>query len=214
MFTGLIKEVGLLASRRPVGGGLVIQVECPVIRPGISIGDSIAVDGICLTARGISANGFSSDLSRETLNRSTFNHLEPGHHVNLEPALAVGDRLGGHFVQGHVDGLGRLEANKPDGSGWEMTFSAPPELLPYLVEKGSVAVNGISLTVSAMTGNGFRVAIIPHTFENTNLKHLRPGGKVNLEVDILAKYVSRLLRAGDNDNGITVDFLRRHGFDG
>lgn len=212
MFTGLIREIGTVAGISLRSGGAETEISCPKSLPGISVGDSIAVDGVCLTARALTRNGFVADLSQETMLRSTLKKLKRGSRVNLEPALAVGDRLGGHLVQGHIDCIGQTVAKMSIGESWEFSFSYSREIDKYLAEKGSVAVNGISLTIASLSASGFSVAVIPHTFENTNLQYLTVGSEVNLEVDIIAKYVYRMLKPGKSGRGINEDFLRDFGF--
>jgi riboflavin synthase len=208
MFTGLIREIGTLVRR---GEGALV-IACPGLRPVIAVGDSIAVNGVCLTARALSADGFEADVSPETFARSTLGGLRPGSRINLEPALAVGERLGGHIVQGHVDGVGSCAAIRSSGEGFEVRFNLPAPLSKYVAGKGSIAVDGVSLTVASLDAASFSVAVIPHTWAATTLQFLRAGDAVNLEVDILAKYVERLL---DHDAGrppLTEAFLRDHGF--
>ena len=183
MFTGLVREVGKVASFE--GGRLVVQSETAA-----GIGDSIAVDGVCLTVVENGGGALAFDVVPETLDR-----VKPFRdRVNLEPALRAGEPLGGHYVQGHVDGVGTVERVEPEGDGARVAISAP-ELARYLVEKGSIAVDGVSLTVAALTDTGFEVALVPHTLTATTLSELGPGASVNLEVDVLAKYVERLLTA-------------------
>jgi riboflavin synthase alpha subunit len=182
VFTGIVREVGRVVEFD--GGRLVVEAETIA-----DAGDSVAVDGVCLTVVD-SADGvrLSFDVVAETLGRTTLGDLQPGDAVNLEPALRVGEPLGGHYVQGHVDGVGR--ARSIGGPVW---IDAPPDLLRYCVEKGSIAVDGVSLTVAALDDGGFAVALVPHTLAATTLGGLQPGEQVNLEVDVLAKYVERLL---------------------
>jgi riboflavin synthase len=183
MFTGLVREVGRVASFE--GGRLV--VEC---RTAAKLGDSVALDGVCLTVVDGSSDSLSFDVVPETLAR-----VKPFREsVNVEPALRAGEPLGGHYVQGHVDGVGTVVAVTPEGDGARIEIAAP-ELARYLVEKGSIAVDGVSLTVAALTEEGFEVALIPHTLELTTLGELQPGDAVNLEADVLAKYVEKLLGA-------------------
>ncbi|HZO95910.1 MAG TPA: riboflavin synthase [Gaiellaceae bacterium] len=179
MFTGIVREVGRVVSFD--GGRLAVEADTDA-----AVGDSVSVSGVCLTVVGRAPLAF--DVVAETLARTTLGRLEPGDRVNLEPALRAGEPLGGHYVQGHVDGVGRVRS-----AGEPVWLDAPPELLRYLVEKGSVAVDGVSLTVAALDGDGFAVALVPHTLEATTLGALQPGDPVNLEVDVLAKYVERLL---------------------
>lgn len=177
---------------------------------GLRAGDSIAVDGVCLTVVTSGRGSFTADLSPETLTRSTLGDLNPGTLVNLERPLSPSDRLGGHFVLGHVDGVGRVVALTPEGNSIRAEFNAPAVLSPYLVEKGSVAVDGISLTVASCTEKGFSAALIPYTIENTNFMEKKPGDRVNIEVDILGKYVESFLKA--RSGGITVGLLEKTGF--
>jgi riboflavin synthase len=182
MFTGLVREVGMVASFE--GGRLVVESAT-----GAEAGDSIAVDGVCLTVVENGNGRLAFDVVPETLAR-----VKPfGAQVNLEPALRAGEPLGGHYVQGHVDGVGTVTAALPERDGRRLRVEPPAELLRYLVEKGSVAVDGVSLTVAALDGAGFEVALIPHTLSETTLSRLEPGARVNLEVDVLAKYVEKLL---------------------
>ena len=212
MFTGLIEEMGTIGDRVRRGAGAELSVECPGFIEKISAGDSVAVDGVCLTARELTGGGFLADLSPETTARSTLVSLPTGSNVNLELPLEAGGRLGGHFVQGHVDGLGKLLSKRRAGSGWTFEFSLPPDLSPYAVEKGSIAINGVSLTIAALEHLSFEVAVIPHTYRVTNLQHLKPGADVNLEADILAKYIVGMLRKPKPSGGITEEFLAEHGF--
>ena len=183
MFTGLVREIG--AVRSLDGGRLVIATSIAA-----ELGDSVAVDGVCLTVVANAAGTLAFDAVPETLSRTSLGELAPGSTVNLEPALRVGDALGGHYVQGHVDGVGTFRG-VADGLHW---FDAPPEINRYVVEKGSIAVQGTSLTVAANDDAGFAVALIPHTLEVTTLGRLEPGARVNLEADVLAKYVDKLTR--------------------
>jgi riboflavin synthase len=189
MFTGLVREVGTVASM--VDGRLTI--EAPGTARGVQLGDSVAVDGVCLTIVACGDSTLSFDAVPETLGRTALGTLDHGSRVNLEPALRAGDALGGHYVQGHVDGVGSVRSIEPEGDGKRMAFDAPGELLRYVVEKGSIAVQGTSLTVAAVDEAGFQVALIPHTLAETTLGGLAAGDRVNLEADVLAKYVEKLL---------------------
>jgi riboflavin synthase len=189
MFTGLVREVGTVASMK--GGRLVI--EAPETALGAQLGDSVAIDGVCLTVVACVDSALSFDAVPETLARTALGTLDQGSRVNLEPALRAGDPLGGHYVQGHVDGVGSVQSVEPEGEGRRMRFEAPADLLKYVVEKGSIAVQGTSLTVAAVDDTGFEVALIPHTLEATTLGGLQPEQAVNLETDVLAKYVEKLL---------------------
>jgi len=215
MFTGIVAETGTIRSLHRESKGATIVISAPSIPPTLRIGDSVAVNGVCLTVIRVAADNFACDLSSETLERSSFGEASPGKIVNLERPLAVGDRLGGHFVQGHVDGVGRMLSTKASGEGLLMTFSFPRELEKYLVYKGSVAVDGISLTVASVGKDSFDVAVIPHTLRATNLKQLRAGDPVNLEADILAKYFERYFTLGlkqPSSGGLTLDYLKEQGF--
>ena len=183
MFTGLVREVGTVASLEGGADGVRIEIDAP----------ETARDGVCLTVVAAADGRFAFDAVPETLDRTALGTLEPGSRVNLEPALRAGDALGGHYVQGHVDGVGTVRSVEPEGDGSRIWFDAPPELLRYLVEKGSIAVQGTSLTVAGVDDAGFAVALIPHTLAATTLGALAPGSRVNLEADVLAKYVEKLL---------------------
>jgi len=189
VFTGLVQEVGTVTSFD--GGRLTI--DAPQTAPSVRAGDSVAIDGVCLTVVACDESSLSFDAVPETLARTALSTLGGGSHVNLEGALRAGDALGGHYVQGHVDGVGTVRSVEPEGDGRRMAFDAPPGLLRYVVEKGSIAVQGTSLTVAAVDDQGFEVALIPHTLAVTTLGALKPGDRVNLEADVLAKYVEKLL---------------------
>jgi len=210
MFTGLIEETGAITGVRATATGRDLTVRAPGIVQTAAIGDSIAVNGICLTVVTKSGDSFTCHAGSETLARTTAGSWQPGQRANLEQALQVGDRLGGHFVQGHVDGVGQCLARRQVGETWEFTFSIPPEQALYVVEKGSVTIYGISLTVTEIGETSFSVAIIPHTLANTTLGDMQPGRQVNLEVDILAKYVRRAM--GLESKGLTAEYLREQGF--
>jgi riboflavin synthase len=217
MFTGIIEEVGFIQELRFKRNSATITVSAKEIPAGLKIGDSISVNGVCLTATGIGDGSFTCDISSETLERSSFKQARQGMRINLERALMLNDRLGGHFVLGHVDGVGQLAAKILQGEGAEMSFAYPPTLERYLVYKGSIAVNGISLTISSLGKGSFSVAVIPHTLEWTNLNGLRIGDLVNLEVDILGKYFERffhlgLLKNEKKDSKLTAEYLRSQGF--
>ncbi len=186
MFSGIVRERGRVVSCE--GGRLVVETSV-----GASLGDSVAIDGVCLTVVGGDASTLAFDVVPETLSRTTLGRLRPGAEVNVEPALRAGEPLGGHYVQGHVDGVGRVRSVEPEGQGARMWVQAPPSVLRYCVEKGSICVSGVSLTVAAVDHDAFCVALVPHTLAVTTLASLRPGDEVNLEADILAKYVERLV---------------------
>jgi riboflavin synthase len=193
MFTGLIREVGSVLSVEGGADGVRLTIEAPQTAAETQLGDSIAIDGVCLTVVAVAGNSFAFDAVPETLDRTSLGTLDHGSRVNLEPALRAGEALGGHYVQGHVDGVGAVRSVEPEGDGKRIWFDAQPELLRYVVEKGSIAVQGTSLTVAAVDDTGFAVALIPHTLEVTTLGELEPEDPVNLEADILAKYVEKLL---------------------
>jgi riboflavin synthase len=193
MFTGIIEELGSVRSIEERGENAWIVVNARVVTEGTKHGDSIAVNGVCLTALDIHDDSFAADVSRETLLRSTLGRLKPGVPVNLERAVTPATRLGGHMVQGHVDARGKFVSVEDHGDSWTVRIGFPPEIARYLVFKGSVAVEGISLTIANLGEDYFEIAIIPKTWEVTNLSQLNPGDGVNLEVDVIGKYVERLL---------------------
>jgi riboflavin synthase len=203
MFTGIIEELGRVRSLEKRGEGARLRIEAGVVTTDIREGDSIAVSGVCLTAIDVGPGSFAADGSRETLQRSTLGRLHAGSPVNLERAVTPSTRLGGHIVQGHVDGRGRYLSAEDHGGSWTLRIAYPRELARYLVFKGSVTVEGISLTVAALTDDYFEIAVIPKTWAVTNLSHLRPDAEVNLEADIIAKYVERILAVGRQDQQST-----------
>jgi riboflavin synthase len=191
VFTGIVVEMGEVVEPPPR-----LVLRAPQVAAGAELGASVAIDGCCLTVVAIDGDLLSFDAVPETLRRTTLGGLAPGARVNLEPALRVGDRMGGHWVQGHVDAVGELVSAEPEGEAVNLTFAAPDAVLRYAIEKGSVAVSGVSLTITAVDSAGFSVSVIPHTREVTTLGGLAPGDGVNLEADLLGKYVERLLRPG------------------
>ena len=193
MFTGIVREVGKAASIAGHAGGVRLEIEAPETAAATSVGDSVSIDGCCLTAVSVADALIAFDAVPETLSRTALGGLEAGVRVNVEPALRAGEPLGGHYVQGHVDGIGIVRSVEDEGQGRRVWFDAGSDILRYAVEKGSIAVQGTSLTVAALDENGFAAALIPHTLEVTTLGELEPGSPVNLEVDVLAKYVERLL---------------------
>ena len=192
MFTGIIEELGRVASIEFDGDNARIVIAANVVTDGTKNGDSISVNGVCLTALDVKEDSFSADVSRETLDRSTLGSLTTDSPVNLERAVTPETRLGGHIVQGHVDGRGTFISATQDGDFWTVRIGFPPEFARYLVYKGSVAVEGISLTVASLDDEHFDIAVIPKTWEFTNLSSLKPGDAVNLEADVIAKYVERM----------------------
>lgn len=193
MFTGIVREVGRVVAVEGDGGGMRLEIEAPHTAKALAVGDSVAVNGCCLTAVAVGDGRIAFDAVPETLARTSLDRLVPGSRVNLEPALRAGEPLGGHYVQGHVDGCGTVRRLDPEGDGRRLWIDAPASLLRHVVEKGSVAVEGTSLTVAGLDAHGFAVALIPHTLSETTLGDLEPGDPVNIETDVLAKYVERLL---------------------
>ncbi|MEM7762931.1 MAG: riboflavin synthase [Pseudomonadota bacterium] len=213
MFTGIILAIGEIESLRQQGGDVRVRIHCPDLQPNrFAEGESICVSGVCLTALDIDASGFSADVSRETLDVTAFSQWTAGSRVNLEPSLAIGDRLGGHLVTGHTDAVGTLDARHTDARSVRMTIGVPAQLRRYIAKKGSVCIDGTSLTVNAVSDTGFEVNIIPHTAAETTLGDLREGDRVNIEVDLMARYAERLLSGDQADAPISREFLARHGF--
>ena len=218
MFTGIIEELGRVRGVERRGEGVRLVVEARVVMEGTREGDSVAVNGVCLTALDVRAgDSFAADGSRETLQRSTLGRLRSGSVVNLERAVTPATRLGGHIVQGHVDARGRFLSATEHGGSWTVRIAYPPEMARYLVFKGSVCVEGISLTVAGLTDEYFEIAIIPKTWDVTNLSHLKPNDEVNLEADIIAKYVERILTVstsarGEERSSLTVERLAELGY--
>ncbi len=215
MFTGIIEETGRIGAIRSGGRDVAIKIAARAVPASLRIGDSVAVNGVCLTVVAVDDSAFECELSPETMRRTSFARALEGTPVNLERPVLAGSPMGGHFVLGHVDGVGKLLSSVPSGGGVEMTFGFPRELDRYLVFKGSIAVDGISLTIALLEEASFRVAVIPHTLGNTNLKHLRPGDPVNLEVDILGKYFERFHHLGllEKENPkLSVEYLKEQGY--
>jgi riboflavin synthase len=215
MFTGIIEEMGVVKSVRRKGDCATLRVAAKEIFSDLRVGDSVCVDGVCLTVTRIDQQEIEADISLETLRRSTLQYVSTGDRVNLERALTPDSRIGGHFVLGHVDGVGKLLRKMPEGGGYRLVFEASGEVIPYLIEKGSIAVNGVSLTIAGVEGSSFSIAVIPHTLERTNLRFLQPGQQVNLEADIIGKYVHRYLQRGVNlerSDGGLMEKLQEGGF--
>lgn len=210
MFTGLVTDLGEVVQIRPRGRGLSIVIRTAYDLAKVQEGDSIACDGVCLTAETFGADTFTITAGRETLDHSTLGTWRVGRKVHLEQAMAVGDRLGGHIVQGHVDGVGRIRSASKQQESLVIWIEAPHQLTRYMVAKGSVCMDGVSLTINEVQGNAFRVNVIPHTASNTHLLDLKAGEKVNLEVDVIARYVERLLQ-GDR-GGMSFERLRNLGY--
>ena len=224
MFTGIVEEVGTIEQISHGQHSAVLRIRASRVCEDAKVGDSIAVNGICLTVTSLSPAGFTADVMHETLNRSSLSKLTRGSHVNLERAMAADGRFGGHIVSGHVDGTGKISSIKRDDNAIWFTIEAKPEILRYIVEKGSITIDGISLTVAKITDRDFSISAIPHTVAQTVLSERKEGDSVNLETDIIGKYVEKLLRpaeepAGNGNggacssgSGITREFLTKYGF--
>jgi riboflavin synthase len=216
LFTGLIQDVGKIQAMEPRGGGVRLRISTRLDPGSVKIGDSISVDGVCLTVVEAGGTNFTVEASPETLRRTTLSGARRGQRVNLETALRVSDLLGGHLVAGHVDGTGEIMEIAPEGNSWRYRFRVPREIGRYLVEKGSISVDGISLTVAECTDRGFAVSVIPHTAQTTTLGEKKAGDRVNLENDLIAKYVEKFLRPGEEQDrkssALEASFLAKHGF--
>lgn len=220
MFTGIIEEQGIIQAISRGAKSAVLSIKCSKVLENTQIGDSIAVNGVCLTVTSMTSDGYTADVMSETLNRSSLGQLKTGQRVNLERAMAADGRFGGHIVSGHIDGTGTVSDITPDDNAIWYTIDAPSNVLKYVVEKGSITIDGISLTVAYVDDKCFKVSIIPHTQKETNLKDKAKGSIVNLESDILGKYVEKLLRGGDAEvkkdkpkqSKITEAFLIENGF--
>ncbi|MCP3670666.1 MAG: riboflavin synthase [Gammaproteobacteria bacterium] len=218
MFTGIIQAVGTLAAMEPRGGDMALHIRAGDLRmDNVSLGDSIATNGVCLTVIELPGDGYIADVSRESLNYTTLGELKPGSPVNLEKALTLNTHLGGHLVSGHVDGVGRILERRDDGRSVRFRIDAPSELARYIAHKGSICMDGVSLTVNAVQGSQFELNIVPHTIQETTISGYRSGTRVNLEVDQIARYLERLLlgekAAGSAEpSGVTEELLARNGF--
>ncbi|CAM3577143.1 riboflavin synthase [Vibrio aquimaris] len=215
MFTGIIEAVGTLTAITPQGEDISVTVEAGKLdMSDVKLGDSIATNGVCLTVVDCSSTGYTADLSLETLNKTAFTDYQVGSKVNLEKAMLPTTRFGGHIVSGHVDGVGEIVERNQVGRAIEFWVSMPQELSKYLAEKGSITVDGISLTVNALRKNAFKLTIVPHTGDETTIKDFHVGRKVNLEVDVLARYMERLLtsQSSQPESRLTMEFLQQNGF--
>lgn len=216
MFTGIVEEVGEITGLRQTATSTVLSVHAKTVLEGTKLGDSIAVNGVCLTVVRLTGDGFDGDVMPETMRRTNLGALRPKSRVNLERAMAADGRFGGHIVAGHVDGTGTITDLSPEGNAVWVTVAAGPELLRYIVEKGSITIDGISLTVAYVDDACFKVSIIPHTGQETTLLTRKPGYVVNLECDIVGKYIEKLMKPAPEEEktsgGLTVDFLAGHGF--
>ncbi len=208
MFTGIIEELGEVKSVTNSN----ITIKSNRVVNGTSIGESISVNGVCLTVTDIGKDYFTADISQETKRVTSLNNIRPSSYVNLERAMLLNGRFGGHIVTGHVDGIGKIISAQKNGEFFDMKIIISEKDAAYVVKKGSVTINGISLTVADINDKELYIAIIPHTYENTNLKYLKSGDVVNVETDILAKYVEKFLSTSDNRTGISMEFLRENGF--
>ena len=207
MFTGICEECGCIRQITDTGGGRRLTIKADLVLEDSKVGDSIAVDGICLTATSLGKDFFTADVSEETLRYTVLGQRRPGDFVNLERALRVGDRLGGHIVSGHVDGTGVVKRIERDGDSFLYTFTSDDEILGRIIKKGSVTVNGISLTVAELTDDDFSIEVIPHTLSVTNIGKLKPGDIVNLENDMIGKYVEHFLSGKNERYGLTYEML-------
>jgi len=217
MFTGIIQAIGTIVALEPKGQDVRLRVQTGKLDlADVQLGDSIAVNGVCLTAVELPGDGFWADVSGETLSRTTFADVQKGSRANLEKALTPTTRLGGHLVSGHVDGIGEIISRKTDGRSERFVIRAPDALARYIAEKGSICVDGISLTVNGISGAEFELNIVPHTLVETTMSEFKPGTRVNLEVDIIARYLERLLlgdKAADKQaGGISLEKLQEYGF--
>ena len=210
MFTGIIEEIGTVKSLRRGTRSVALTIQCEKVLSDTKLGDSISVNGVCLTVTDLSADSFQADVMAETLDRSSLSELRPGSALNLERAMPLDGRFGGHIVSGHIDGVGHIRSIRTEDIATVFTVQVEPALSRYMVDKGSVTIDGISLTVIRPTDNSFQVSIIPHTSHQTTLLQKKLGDRVNIEVDILAKYVEKLM--GTKTSHISYDFLAKHGF--
>ncbi|MCT4607076.1 MAG: riboflavin synthase [Marinisporobacter sp.] len=215
MFTGLVEEIGIIESILKGSKSAKILIKATKVLEKVSLGDSIATNGVCLTVTSFTNDTFSVDVMAETMRKSNLNSLKPGDKVNLERALRLGDRLGGHLVSGHVDGIGTIKAFKKEDNAIWVSIKAPSSILKYIIQKGSIAIDGISLTVAYVDDEIFKVSIIPHTKDATTLLTKNIGTLVNLECDMIGKYVEKLLAFKENtpaQSNIDMNFLSKHGF--
>ncbi len=216
MFTGIIEEIGVIRSIRMGAYSAVITIQADKVMEDIHVGDSIAANGVCLTVTSFDRNSYDVDVMHETLRRTSLGKMKSGSRVNLERAMAADGRFGGHMVAGHVDAPGTIASMEKDDNAIWITVRTPPDILKYIVEKGSIAIDGISLTVARVDDKSFAVSVIPHTGASTTLLEKKPGDMVNLETDMIGKYVEKLLGLNREEekpqSGITEEFLRNHGF--
>jgi len=212
LFTGIVEEVGSIRKMAQQGMAMELTIACRKVLEGVQLGDSIAVNGVCLTVTRFGEDDFTADVMPETMKRTNLGSLSVGSPVNLERALAAGQRLGGHFVQGHVDGVGTIADRTPNENAVLFRISVPPELTQFMVEKGSVAVNGISLTLVDVGKDFFTVSVIPHTLAHTQLHTAKVGDPVNIECDMIGKYIAKMMGKTKENAGLTLETLRQNGF--
>lgn len=215
MFTGLVEEVGSIKAVTKSSKSARITIKATKVLEGVQLGDSISTNGVCLTVTDFSTNYFTVDVMAETMRRSNLKNLSPGDEINLERALRLGDRLGGHIVSGHIDGVGFISKYENEDNAVWITIQTPPELLRYIIEKGSIAIDGVSLTVAYVDDTCFKVSIIPHTKDATTLLRKKMGDEVNLECDMVGKYIEKLVSVKEETNtkkGIDINFLSENGF--
>jgi riboflavin synthase len=217
MFTGIIEETGKVIRIRPSGHSIILTIQAALVLEGLNLGESIAVDGACLTVTETGSNSFSADVSPETLEKTIIGNYRKGDAVNLERALQFSGRLGGHLVSGHIDGKGKVVSVTRREKICELTIGVSGYIAGYLISKGSVAINGVSLTVNNPSGDRFDVTVIPHSLTRTNISVLKPGDEINIECDMIAKYVEKLLGLKNENSGaenerLNLDFLKEHGF--
>lgn len=213
MFTGIIEAIGILTKRQQVNGDLTLSFESKDFDlADVALGDSIATNGVCLTVTAIGNQSFSADVSLETLSASTLGQLKVGQAVNLEKALLASSRLGGHIVSGHVDGIGHIEKLEKSARSWLLDVIVPNELKSFIAKKGSITVDGVSLTTNYLTANGFQLNIVPHTWQRTIIANYRTDQKVNIEVDILARYLDQLQQSPQVQQGVTANLLKQRGY--
>lgn len=212
MFTGIIEEIGIVKDFKLLSENAEISIDCLKVLEDTKIGDSIAINGVCQTVINLTEKGFSAEVSKETLSVTNFADLKKGDKVNLERAMTLNERIGGHIVSGHVDSVATVVSVQKNSDFYDIEFRVSDEASRYIIKKGSVTLNGISLTVADIQGDLIRVAVIPHTFENTNLSCLKTGQKVNLETDVFAKYIEKFLLNEKTSSVISEDFLKENGF--
>ena len=213
MFTGIIEEIGTITEVQPISNGVTIKIKAATVLDDIKIGDSIAVSGPCLTVRDLEQEAFVADISEETCNKTTLRNCKVGTHVNLERSLRLGDRIGGHLVLGHVDEIATISGWKDEGASSRMQVTVSPKVKPYIAYKGSIAIDGVSLTIANVFDDTFEVALIPHTLDVTTLSENRIGEIVNIEVDVMARYIETLMQNQiPPSHTIDLEFLHKHGY--